>query len=461
MNRLWVKLSLAFLAIALAAIGVVAVASSRATGEQFRRYVNANEAAGQAAWAEALTDYYAARGSWDGVADLLAQLGPGTGAGRGRTRTGSAGAGPNLAVTDTAGRVLASRTGELVGETLPDSTVTQGTPLTLNGQPIGTLVNLRPAEVALDAQGEAFLRQVRTSLTWAAVLAALLSLVLGVLVSRLLTAPLARLTRAAQAVAAGDLSQRVATQQAEGDEIAALATAFDEMTASLATAEAARKNMLADVSHELRTPLTVIQGDLQAMLDGVYPLDMAQVSSLYDETRLLTRLVEDLHDLALADAGQLRLERDVVDLAALAQAAAAQFSPVAEAAGVTLEALADAVPPVMGDADRLAQVLRNLLSNALRHTPAGGRITLRVARTADQVQIQVADTGTGIAAEDLPHVFDRFYRGEPGQARRGRGAGLGLAITQQLVLAHGGQITVASVAGQGTTFKVMLPAAAL
>lgn len=458
MNRLWVKLSLAFLAIALAAIGVVAAVSSRATGEQFRRYVNANEATSQAAWAATLTDYYAARGSWDGVADLLAQVGPGTGAGRGRTRSGTSGAGPNLAVADTAGRVLASRTGELVGETLPASTVAQGTPLTLNGQPIGTLVNLRPAEVALDAQGEAFLRQVRTSLAWAAALAALLSLALGVLVSRLLTAPLARLTRAAQAVAAGDLTQRVAVARTGSDEIAALATAFDEMTTSLATAETARKNMLADVSHELRTPLTVIQGDLQAMLDGVYPLDMAQVSSLYDETRLLTRLVEDLHDLALADAGQLRLERDLVDLAALARAAAAQFSPVAEAAGVTLEALADAVPPAPGDADRLAQVLRNLLSNALRHTPAGGRITLRVARAGNQVQIAVTDTGAGIAAEDLPHVFDRFYRGEQRQARRGRGAGLGLAITQQLVLAHGGQITVASAPGQGTTFTVTLPA---
>lgn len=454
MNRLWIKLTLAFLAIALTAIGVVAVISSRATGEQFRRYVFASDIAGQATWAEALTNYYAARGSWDGVGDLLAQLGPAAGTGRGRGRGGTVGAGPNLAVADTTGRVVASRTGEMVGEVLPPGTIAQGLPLTLNGQPIGTLINLRPAELALDVQGETFLRQVRASLVWAGVLAAFLSLALGVLISRLLTAPLARLTRAAQAIAGGDLTQRVAVEGS--DEIGALSRAFNEMSASLATTEAARKNMLADISHELRTPLTVIQGDLQAILDGVYPLEMAQVAALYDETRLLTRLVEDLHDLALADAGQLRLQREPVDLAALAQAAVAQFGPVAESAGVKLELAAEAAPTIIGDTDRLAQVLRNLLSNALRHTPAGGRITVRVMQAVGKARLAVADTGTGIAAEDLPHVFDRFYRGgQPGQ--RGKGAGLGLAIAQKLVAAHGGEITVASAPGQGTTFTVTLP----
>ncbi len=167
--------------------------------------------------------------------------------------------------------------------------------------------------------------------------------------------------------------------------------------------------------------------------------------------------MDDLHDLALADAGQLRLERGPVDLAALAQAAVSQFGPVAEAAGVKLELIAAAAPEVIGDADRLAQVLRNLLSNALRHTPAGGQVTVRVGAAGQQAQIQVADTGSGIAPEDLPHVFDRFYRGDKGAGRQGRGAGLGLAIARQLVAAHGGQITVASPPGQGTAFSITLP----
>jgi two-component system sensor histidine kinase BaeS len=187
---------------------------------------------------------------------------------------------------------------------------------------------------------------------------------------------------------------------------------------------------------------------------------MAQMAGLYDETRLLTRLVDDLHDLALADAGQLRLERAPVNVSDLARTAVGQFEPVAEVAGVklTLETI-DAVPLVLGDADRLAQALRNLLSNAIRHTPAGGQVTMRVGRSGEQVTIQIADTGAGIAPADLPHVFDRFYRGDKSRSRRGGGAGLGLAITRQLVTVHGGQIEVASAPGTGTTFTISLPPA--
>ena len=461
MNRLWVKLSLAFLAISLAAIGVVAVLSARATREQFRQYVVASGMAGQMGWAQSLTEYYAAQGSWAGVEAVLAQLGPGgmgMGMGWGRAGAGAAGAGPNFAVADPTGRVLASKTGELVGEVLPASVLAQGVPMTLDGRVIGTLLNVRPVDAVFDAQGQAFLRQVQRSLVWAALLAAVLSLGLGVFVSRLLTAPLARLTGAAQAIAAGDLSQRVDVRSK--DEIGDLGAAFNGMAASLAEAETLRRNLIADVSHELRTPLTIIQGNIQAILEGVYPLEMAQMAGLYDETRLLTRLVDDLHDLALAEAGQLRLERSPVNVSDLARTAVGQFDPVAEAAGVklTLETIED-VPEVLGDADRLAQALRNLLSNAIRHTPAGGQVTMRVGRSGEQVTIQVADTGSGIAPEDLPHVFDRFYRGDKSRSRRGGGAGLGLAITRQLVTAHGGQIEVASSPGLGTSFVIALPAA--
>jgi two-component system OmpR family sensor kinase len=457
-NRLWVKLTLAFLGVSLAAIGVVAILSARATGEQFRRYVVSMGMAGQSEWTDALVQYYATQGSWDGVGDLLAQMGSGAGGGMGmgRGRGAMGNAGPNLAVADEDGRVVASKSGELIGELLPSSLLAQGVPLSVDGRPIGTLLNVRPAEMMLDPQGEAFLSQVRASLAWAALLAAALSLVLGIGISRLLTAPLDRLTRAAQAVAGGDLSQRVDAQSK--DEIGELGRAFNGMTSSLAEAETLRKNLMADVAHELRTPLTVVQGNLQAILDGVYPLEMAQVASLYDETRLLTRLVDDLHDLALADAGQLRLEREPVDLSELARTVVDHFAPAASAAGVVLELDAqDALPPVDGDAGRLAQVLRNLLSNALRHTPPGGRVTVRLDRAGALARLQVADTGSGIAPEHLPHVFDRFYRGDKSRGHSGAGAGLGLAIVRQLVAAHGGQIEVASPPGAGTTFTITLP----
>jgi two-component system OmpR family sensor kinase/two-component system sensor histidine kinase BaeS len=455
LNRLWVKLTAAFLVVSLAAIGLVGAISLRATEGEFRQYVVAAGMGNQTVAAEALTQYYAGQGSWEGVGNVLAQLGPGAGGLGMGMMMGRSGMGSNLAVADTRGRVLASRTGELAGETLPKSVLDQGTPLVVGGQQVGTLLNIHAADVVLDPQGEAFLARVRTSLLWAGLGAVLLSLLLGVLLSRLLTAPLARLGAAAQSVAAGDLSQRVAVTA--GDEIGDLGRAFNDMAESLGKAETLRKNLIADISHELRTPLTVVQGDLQAILDGVYPLDMAQVTSLYDETRLLTRLVDDLHDLALADAGQLRLERTPVDLAELARSAAGPFMPVAEAAGVRLavETGGDAV--VDGDPDRLSQVLRNLMSNAVRHTPAGGRVTIRVRSSDGTAVLEVADTGTGISAEDLPYVFDRFYRGDRSRSRTGGGAGLGLAIARQLIAAHGGSIGVASEAGGGTTFTVRLP----
>jgi two-component system OmpR family sensor kinase/two-component system sensor histidine kinase BaeS len=345
-----------------------------------------------------------------------------------------------------------------VGEVLPAHVLAQGAPLMLNGARVGTVLNVRPAEMMMDAAAEAFLRQVRTSLALAAALAAFLSLLLGILVSRALTAPLARLTRAAQAVEAGDLSQRVDVHSK--DEIGELGEAFNSMTAGLAEAETLRRNLVADVSHELRTPLSVVQGNLQAILDGVYPLELEQIASLYDETRLLTHLVDDLHDLALADAGQLRLDFISIDLVALADRVVQQFRPAAAAAAVTVDTVNTASTVVVaGDADRLTQVLANLLSNAVRHSPAGGRVTVTVSRENGQARVQVADTGPGIAAEDLPHIFERFYRGDKSRSRRGGGAGLGLAIASQLIVAHGGQIIAASQPGAGSTFTVTLPAA--
>jgi signal transduction histidine kinase len=459
MQRLWVKLSLAFLLIALAAVGFMAALTARTTGEEFQQYVVQTGMA-QPGWASSLEEYYARTGSWSGVETVLAQLGAGAGGagmgGRGRGAMAGAGAGPNPAVVDTAGRVVTSKSGEAAGEQLPASALALGIPLEVDGRQVGTLLNLRSTNVVLDAQGEAFLLRVRQSLLWTAALAVVLAVALGVLFSRRLAAPLARLTAAAGAIARGDLGQKVAV--GGRDEIGQLGTAFNQMADNLAEAETLRRNMVADVAHELRTPLTVIQGNLQAILDGVYPLDVEQVASLYEESRLLTRLVDDLRDLALAEAGQLRLEREPVDLEQLVQAVVVNFGAAAEAAGVKLSlSTASRVPIIQADADRLGQVLRNLLSNALRHTPADGSVTVRLLSEPEWVSLQVADTGSGIGADDLPHVFDRFYRADKSRSRQGGGAGLGLAIVRQLVAAHGGEVSVDSQPGEGATFTVRLP----
>jgi signal transduction histidine kinase len=236
---------------------------------------------------------------------------------------------------------------------------------------------------------------------------------------------------------------------------------FNAMAVSLAQSEMARQNMIADIAHELRNPLGVIQGQLEAMIDGVFPTTTEQIASMYDETILLTRLVDDLRDLALADAGQLRLTRAPTDLGALIEKTVAAFAPLALEKNVALSAdQATQVSEVNVDPLRIEQVLRNLVGNALRYT-ASGKISIQCSHEAfgnlKLVRISVKDTGMGIAAEDLPNVFERFYRGDKSRARASGGAGLGLAIAKQLVNAHGGEIGVESEVGKGATFWFTLP----
>ena len=268
--------------------------------------------------------------------------------------------------------------------------------------------------------------------------------------------PLARVMAAADAVADGDLSVRV--PEVGPGEFGKLAQSFNRMVAELERSDQLRRNLTADVAHELRTPLHIIQGNLEGILDGVYEPDSEQMGLLLDETRQLARLVEDLRTLSLAEAGQLALDHTQVDIDELLSDVVTSFSGQAEAAQIDLEIRADSTASlkVTGDAGRLDQVLSNLIVNALSHNHPGGRITLCAMQAADGVQIFVSDDGDGISSEDLPFIFDRFWRSDPA---RQSGSGLGLAIARQLVNAHGGVISVDSQPDQGTTFRIHLPAA--
>lgn len=285
---------------------------------------------------------------------------------------------------------------------------------------------------------------------------AALAILLGYIFTRQIVAPLDRVTTAARRIAQGDLEQRVETSGS--GELAELGKSFNQMAATLSRDQQLRQNMVADIAHELRTPLSILQGNVEAMLDGVLEANTENLSSLHQETKLLSRLIEDLRTLSLAEAGQLRFYPEATDLKEVSSQVIDGFQTqfAAKNLRVTLEAAED-LPPAWVDSDRTAQVIRNLVSNAFNYTPEGGSISLRLTPGSDGITVSVIDTGSGIPAEDLPHVFSRLYRVDRSRTRSTGGSGLGLAIVKQLVEAQGGRVWAESQPGQGATFSFLVP----
>ena len=281
----------------------------------------------------------------------------------------------------------------------------------------------------------------------------LVLLVLAILgrIVRRLAAPVGDLIEASGRIEAGDFSTRV--EERGPREVRTLARAFNAMSARLEETEQERRSALADVSHELRTPLTVIQGNLEAIIDGVYPADPAHLEPILAETRILERLIEDLRTLTLAEAGSLVLHREPADLRTLLGDLAASYRSQAEQAGISLTVTAaDDLPIQDIDPARIREAITNLLTNALRHTPRDGKVELSAALAGDQVEVTVHDTGSGIPADQLDRIFDRFYR-----SPNSPGSGLGLPIAKSLVEAHGGAIAATSEGRAGTTIRFTLP----
>jgi signal transduction histidine kinase len=323
------------------------------------------------------------------------------------------------------------------------------------GRRAGTLYALPPRPEAGETEPQ-FVTTVNRWLMLSALAAVALSLVLSLALSRRILGPVEAITAAARRMEAGDLAQRV--RVTSSDEIGDLARAFNAMADAVARSESLRRALVTDVAHELRTPLTNLRCQIEAVQDGLQEADAATLRSLHEETLLLARLVGDLQDLALAESGQLPLHPAPVRLADAVDAALAAIRPIAAARGIVLQVDVPAPLCVDADRERLAQVLSNLLANALTHTPEGGTIRVSGRASAGQAVVEVADSGEGIAPEHLPHVFDRFYRCDPSRARTTGGAGLGLAVVRQLVEAHGGQVSVASEPGAGARFTFTLAA---
>ncbi|MEJ2555416.1 MAG: ATP-binding protein [Anaerolineae bacterium] len=524
MRSLSLKLIGAFALVILVGAAITYVVAAQTVDSQFRLYVSQRGQLRAESWATLFANYYAQAGSWNGVERLLADLpititSPGMmGQGRGGPRSGqgqasgSAGtpgghgmgsaAEDHVILADADGRVVLDSQGVIIGQTLPPNELAQGAPVIVDGKHVGTLLVVTPSSGPSAVLASDFLTALNQGVLLAAVVAGLVALLLGALLVQQIIAPLRRLQSAAHAIASGDLSQRVATTSR--DEVGEVSRAFNRMAESLEDNERLRRHMMADIAHELRTPLTVVQGQVEALLDGVFPLTPEQLVPIHDETLLLSRLVADLRDLALAEAGQLTIEHSPVNLGDLARRVVAAVEPVAAEKDIALALdVSPNLPTISADPDRLNQVLHNLLSNALRHTPTGGQITVSVRRATEEdwkagrlegwkregvtptsnlptfqpsnlpvsqssnlpifqpsnppLLVSVADTGPGIPAEDLPHIFDRFYRADKSRSRAGGGSGLGLTIARYIVEAHRGRIWAESREGAGTRIGFTLP----
>jgi signal transduction histidine kinase len=453
MNRLWVRFSLAFMLFVLMGPILVFSIGMLATRTDTVIFFLRSELTSAGSLTDQLVVYYRENGSWEGVEPLVEGY------------DGALPRGPDqriftLVLADEGGAILYAHLPE--GVTLDDSTRQEVITITVDGRTRGYLgLYQLPATTTLvpSENGQGFLiRQISAALSTLGIAGAVLGLVGGIIISRSLAAPLAKLEQTARRFGKRDFAARAEVRGST--EMRAVTQAFNEMASDLEQAEARRRNLLADVAHELRTPLSVLQGNLQALYDGVYPLEKDEIARLMQQTDMLTRLVNDLRELAQAEAHQLRLTKTEVDLGRLMRDSANAFRAVANERGVQLVVYAPEAPLMIeAEGGRIQQVLSNLLDNALKHTPADGTVRVMLASEGEHAVLSVADSGSGIAPEHLPHIFDRFYRVDRSRSRDKGGSGLGLAIAKAFVELHGGTIEAQStgVPGQGTTFSVRLP----
>ncbi|MEZ4662362.1 MAG: ATP-binding protein [Caldilineaceae bacterium] len=448
LRSLGLKLTLAFLIVAILSVALVAILIGQRTMTEFNQFVGDRF---QHTLVEQLTDYYANNGSWRGLLDERRR---GPGPRFLRTRPDMAG----IILLDANKKVVFSNLpGDVNGAPLPNGAY-HDVALQVNNQTVGWLrLDLPPANRALIAGSPelAFLNRVRIATILSVVAASLLAVLLGWLLARAISKPVRELTLATQAVAQGQLGHQVTIRS--HDEIGQLAASFNQMSCDLARATQLRRQMTADIAHDLRTPLSVILGYTEALNDGKLAGDSEIYETLHSEAQHLNHLIDDLRLLSLADAKELPLNLDEIEPAEVLQRAAAAHQMRAQQAGVALEVDAPpGLPAIIADPERLAQVLGNLINNAIRYTEPGGAIRLRAATQGNTVRLQVQDSGAGIDPTDLPYIFDRFYRGDKARQNSGE-SGLGLAIAKSIVEAQGGIITVESTPGAGSTFTLALP----
>ncbi len=454
-----IRLILSFTLVVLISVLSVVLVARQSAANQVHAFMFRGGMSGTSGLVGALEDFYRTHNSWAGADQLLSLSGHGPG------RSFMQGMGPGgmmsqrLRLSDAQGKLMADSENPSSSGSLSPTELQSAIPLQVDNRTVGYLLP-EGGMTFTPSDESALLGRLNTAAITAGLVAGGVSLLLALLIAYQLLRPVKNLTQAARRMASGDLSQRVPVHG--GDELALLGKTFNQMADSLQSARESRQALTADIAHELRTPLAVQRANLEALQDGVYPVTPENMASVLEQNVILTRLVDDLRTLALADAGQLALERVSTDFVAFVQRAAERFTSQADARHIHLKV--EIAPhskwpfrPILLDPLRGEEILFNLLSNALRHTPDGGLITLTLTALPSGVRLEVRDSGLGIPEEALSNIFERFYRADKSRSRLEGGSGLGLAIARQFTEAHGGRLSAANHPQGGAVFTLQLP----
>lgn len=462
------KLIISYLAVALLTVLMVTVVIRLTSGQQFYDLVAEQQAA---LLKEEASYYYTQTGSWDGfeesyfpahdmgdkpapdtASNPAADAQPHPPGGFSRQIRGKPG------LVDTSYRAIIGFMGYAAGETIPDKLMKNQIAVEVNGETVAWIIPDASLQVNLSAEEQVFLNRINQAILLAALAGIIGAVLMGIILARNFLKPVRHLIRASQQMAAGDLEQQVPVRSQ--DELGQLSQTFNQMSTDLARSDRQRKQLTADITHDLSTPLQVIAGYMEMLEDDEITLTPQRVHTIMNEVELLRRLVGDLSLLTTADAKELQMQLESTEPRALLEQIYQTYAAIArrENKEIYLQ-VADDLPSILIDQGRTAQVIRNLMDNALRHTPAGGSVTLSAAPVAGKVEIRVTDTGSGIHPDDLPYVFDRFYRADPARSGSSGKMGLGLAIARALVQAQGGSIHVESRGlEQGSSFVLWFDA---
>ncbi len=446
------KLILAFSLVAIVSISSIVIYANLDSERQLNNYLNQGGMYGLGNLVQRLENYYEAQNSWDGVSIAVST-------GQGGNRGNPLRKNNRIALVSANLEVIKSEIDAFpAGKTVQEHDLKNS--LELNdsaGNVIGYLIVENPSSVTMNDLSP-FISRLREVIVVSGIAAAIAAVILAILISNQLLKPVRALTTASKKLSAGDLSTRVTVKGT--DELAVLGKTFNQMASNLEALEERKKALTADIAHELRTPLAVQKAQIEAMTDGVVPLDKENLRIVKEQANLLTRMVEDLRLLAMADAGELKLNLQKIQFDVMVQRIVEHYKGQANQEGTAIDVIiADDVKGkfVMADPDRLMQIMHNLFSNALRYGKKGGQIEVVVKNNNDGIEFSVRDDGQGIPVSALPHLFERFYRHEKARNRESGGSGLGLAISKKLALIMGGDLRAANDPRGGAVFTLFLP----